>query len=95
MKCRQILIYDQLEEIFDIFPKIGKNKEKISLTRVASALKIIKPLQIVFIIREDYLAQLDPYSDILPEKLRPRLGSKDYEQDAALLAIKGPLKKFQ
>ncbi|HSF49787.1 MAG TPA: hypothetical protein VLA74_03425, partial [Nitrososphaeraceae archaeon] len=90
----QILIFDQLEEIFDIFPNNWQEQRKDFFNQVATALKIIKPLQSVFIIREDYLAQLDPYSSLLPEKLRPRFRLEKLREDAALLAIKGPLENI-
>ena len=69
-KCQQILIFDQLEEIFDILPRNGKEQRKDFFKKIAQTLTDIIPLQIVFIIREDYLAQLDSYSNLLPEKLK-------------------------
>ena len=93
-EIQQILIYDQLEEIFDILPRNWKEQRKEFFKEVGQALNDIIPLQIVFIIREDYLAQLDPYSNILPEKLRPRFRLERLRADAALLAIKGPLKNL-
>jgi len=91
-EMQQILIYDQLEEIFDILPRNWKEQRKEFFKEIVQVLNDITPLQIVFIIREDYLAQLDPYSNILPEKLRPRFRLERLRADSALLAIKGPLK---
>ena len=91
-EMQQLLIYDQLEEIFDILPRNWKEQRKEFFKEIVQALNNIIPLQIVFIIREDYLAQLDPYSNMLPEKLRPRFRLERLRADSALLAIRGPLK---
>ena len=58
--------------------------------QIAEALNNNPHLRIVFVIREDYLAQLDPFSRILPEKLRPRFRLERLRKNAALQAIKGP-----
>ncbi len=93
-EMQQLLIYDQLEEIFDILPRNWKEQRKDFFKEIVQALNNIIPLQIVFIIREDYLAQLDPYSNMLPEKLRPRFRLERLRADSALLAIRGPLKNI-
>ena len=90
----QVLIFDQLEEIFSIFPKNWKEQREDFFNQVTNALNDIIPLQVVFIIREDYLAQLDTYRDLLPEKLRPRFRLERLNQDSALSAVQGPLKKI-
>ena len=69
-----VLLFDQLEEIFSYYPK-GRNwrEEQVGFFKeVAEALKKNNFLRIVFIIREDYLAELDRFVDYLPERLRPR-----------------------
>ena len=91
-EMQQILIYDQLEEIFDILPRKWREQRKEFFKEIVQALNNIISLQIVFIIREDYLAQLDPYGNMLPEKLRPRFRLERLRAGSALLAIKGPLK---
>ena len=42
--------------------------------------------------REDFIAQLDPYADLLPDRLRTRFHIERLRREAALLAVKGPLK---
>ena len=95
IRKQHILIFDQLEEIFSILPIDWKKQRKDFFIQISEALNIISSLQIVFIIREDYLAQLDPYSNLLPEKLRPRFRLERLREDAALLAIKCPLENIQ
>src|SRR5215208_658718 len=90
---RQILIFDQLEEIFDFFSNEWKEQREDFFNQIAIALEEIPALQIVFIIREDYLAQLDPYSTFLPEKLRPRFRLERLREESAFLAVIKPLEK--
>jgi hypothetical protein len=45
----------------------------------------------VFVIREDYLAQLDPFAPLLPEELRVRFRVERLREPDALLAVTGPL----
>jgi len=61
------------------------------LKQISEALAKNTLLRMVFIIREDYLAQLEPFEGLLPEKLRPRFRLQRLQRDAAFLAIKGPL----
>jgi WD40 repeat protein len=49
-------------------------------------------LRVVFVVREDYLAQMDSYAAQLPEKLRTRFRLERLRQEAALSAVTGPLK---
>ncbi len=48
-------------------------------------------LRVLFIIREDFIAQLDPYLPDLPNQLRSRLRLMRLQQRAALQAVKKPL----
>jgi hypothetical protein len=52
-------------------------------------------LRIVFVIREDYLAQFDPFVETLPERLRPRFRLQPLRKYDATQAIKGPLQTCQ
>jgi hypothetical protein len=88
----QILIFDQFEELFTFYPNDKwREQQKDFFQQVAKALYDIPSLEIVFVIREDYLAYLDPFLELLPEGLRPRFRLERLQKDSALLAIKGPL----
>jgi tetratricopeptide (TPR) repeat protein len=50
-------------------------------------------LRVVFSMREDYIAELDPYASVLPNKLRARYRLEPLRERAALSAVKGPLEK--
>jgi hypothetical protein len=91
-----VLLFDQLEEIFSYYPN-GRNwrEEQVGFFKeVAEALKKNNFLRIVFIIREDYLAELDRFVDYLPERLRPRFRLERLNKEAAYEAIKGPLENL-
>ena len=91
----QVLIFDQLEEIFSIFsfyPDNWVEQQKDFFEQVADALDNNPVLRVVFIIREDFLAQLEPFRSILPEKLGTRFRLERLRKEQAKLAIKGPLK---
>jgi putative ubiquitin-RnfH superfamily antitoxin RatB of RatAB toxin-antitoxin module len=90
----QVLVFDQLEEIFRFYPgNTWREQQGDFFRQVAEALENDPQLRIVFVIREDYLAELDRFVDILPERLRPRLRLERLQKEAAFKAIKGPLEK--
>ena len=89
----QVIIFDQLEELFNLFPKRWREQQTGFFKQVTEALSKNQHLRIVFVIREDYLAQLDPFSRLLPEKLRPRFRLERLRKEAAISAIKGPLER--
>jgi tetratricopeptide (TPR) repeat protein len=89
----KVIIFDQLEELFSIFPKDWHEEQITFFKQIADALNKYPHLRIVFVIREDYLAQLDPFTKTLPEKLRPRFRLERLRKDAAIQAIKGPLER--
>lgn len=48
-------------------------------------------LRIVFSMREDYIAELDPYTHLLPDRLGTRYRLDRLRREAALTAVKSPL----
>ena len=87
----QVLIFDQLEELFSFYPDNWIEQQIGFFKQVADSLDNNPLLRIVFIIREDFLAQLDPFRSILPEKLRTRFRLERLRRKEATLAIKQPL----
>jgi tetratricopeptide (TPR) repeat protein len=85
------IIFDQFEEIFTPYPERWYEQQEAFFHQVAEALAADPLLRMVFVIREDYIAQLDPYAPLLPEKLRPRFRLERLRQGAALSAVTGPL----
>ena len=91
----QVLVFDQLEELFTFYPNDKwREQQKDFFQQVTKALKDNIFLRIVFVIREDYLAELDPFLELLPERLRPRFRLERLQKDSALLAIKKPLEEM-
>ena len=91
----QVIIFDQLEELFNLFPEGWHEQQENFFKQVAEALDKKPLLRIVFVIREDYLGELDPFAWVLPEKLRPRFRLERLRKAGSLSAIKGPLENRQ
>ncbi|MGC1931397.1 MAG: hypothetical protein WA667_20690, partial [Candidatus Nitrosopolaris sp.] len=91
----QVLVFDQLEELFNLYvdPDKWHEQQNDFFKQITQALEKDPLLRVVIIIREDYLAQLDPFAEVLPEKLKPRFRLERLHKDAAVEAIKGPLEK--
>ncbi|MGC1927950.1 MAG: hypothetical protein WA667_03175, partial [Candidatus Nitrosopolaris sp.] len=89
----QVLIFDQLEELFNFSAKKWKQQQEAFFKQISQALNNNSSLRIALIIREDHLAELDPFQSLLPEKLRPRFRLERLREEAAILAVKGPLEK--
>ena len=47
-------------------------------------------MKVVFVMREEYIAQLEPFADLLPEKLRPRMHLERLRGNAARSAVVKP-----
>jgi tetratricopeptide (TPR) repeat protein len=86
----RVVIFDQFEELFTLYPERWTEREGF-FAQVADALSEDPFLRVLFVLREDYLAQLDPYVALLPERLRTRFRLERLRQEAALAAVKGPL----
>ena len=93
----QVLIFDQLAELFSFYsdPNRWHEHQEDFFTQVSDAIENDSLLRIVFIIREDYLALLDPFTTSLPERLKPRFRLERLRKDAAYEAVKGPLEKAE
>lgn len=95
-----VVVFDQFEELFtsyggrwadreDFFMQLGEAME-------GNAKKGIKGnplLRVVFCMREDFIAELDPYEALLPEKLRTRFRLEHLRSSEAMAAITKPLEK--
>jgi len=86
----RVVIFDQFEELFAFYPERWKDRRKF-FEQVCDALETDPLLRVAFVIREDYIAQLDPYAPLLPEKLRTRFRLERLRKEAALSAITNPL----
>ena len=87
----RIAIFDQFEEMFSLYPSRYKEREDFFKV-VSEALESDPLLRVLFVIREDYLAQLDDFAKFLPDGLRTRYRLSRLSEDAARSAIENPLK---
>jgi hypothetical protein len=88
----RILFFDQFEELFTFYPERWPEREQF-FRQVDQALQEDSLLRVLFVIREDYLAQLDPYVELLPEQLRSRFRLERLRKETALAAVTGPLRQ--
>ena len=86
----RVVVFDQFEELFALYQERWREREEF-FQQVRKALNEDPLLRVLFVMREDYIAQLDPYAPILPENLRIRSRLERLRKGAALSAITGPL----
>ena len=92
--CPTIVIFDQFEELFTLYPEHWEERECF-FKQVRDALRKDPLLRVVFSMREDFIAELDPYASLLPEKLRTRFRMEPLREKTALGAVTEPLKRVQ
>ncbi len=87
----RLIIFDQFEELFTLYQEHWKQRADF-FHQVAEALEQDPVLRVLFVMREDYLASLDPYVSLLPERLRARYRLVRLRFEDACQAVEGPLK---
>jgi hypothetical protein len=86
-----VLVLDQFEEFFTC--NAQRWIERVPFFRqLGEALKDIRSLKIVFVMREEFLAQIEPFAELLPQKLRNRMHLERLRERPALAAIAHPLR---
>jgi hypothetical protein len=86
----RVAVFDQFEEIFTVHPEYWEHREGL-FVQLAEALEADRYLRLVFALREDYVAQLEPLLPSLPSHVRfhlERLG-----REAAIDAVTRPVAK--
>lgn len=91
LRLARAIIFDQFEEIFTLYQDRYKDRQDF-FGQVAEALEADPFLRVVFSMREDYIAELDPYIDVLPQKLCTRFRLERLRKKNALAAVTKPLK---
>jgi len=89
--ARRILIFDQFEEIFTSAPARWQDREGF-FEELGGLLEEDSRLRVVFAMREEHIAGLDPYLPLLPERLRTRFRLEQLRETSALEAVQGPLR---
>ncbi|MSP13656.1 MAG: hypothetical protein EXR62_11960 [Chloroflexi bacterium] len=83
------LIIDQFEEIITHHQERWEDREGF-FRQLSQALLDDPNLWVILALREDYIAALDPYVHLLPNRLRARFYLERMGGDAALEAIRAP-----
>ncbi|NTV64021.1 MAG: ATP-binding protein, partial [Oscillochloris sp.] len=83
-----VLIFDQFEEILSLVPNDRTAKEAF-FVQVGVALRS-RARWALFSMREDYIAQLDPFLREIPTRLANRMRLDLLDADAALTAVQKP-----
>ncbi|HWT25774.1 MAG TPA: WD40 repeat domain-containing protein [Solirubrobacteraceae bacterium] len=84
------IVIDQMEELFALYPERWPCRSEV-FGALREALDRDPLLRLVLAIREDYVAQLDPYADLLPTRLRTRMRLEPLRRPAALAAVARPV----
>ena len=84
------IVVDQFEELFTLYPDRWSDREPL-FAQVCEALDSDPFLRVILVLREEWVAQLDPYAALLPGRLRTRFRLERLDRDGALAAITGPL----
>lgn len=84
-----LLVLDQFEEIFTSYPE--RREERGAFFRELQACLTATPqLSLLISMREDYIAELDPYVAQMPDRLRTRFRIERLNYENALAAVRQP-----
>jgi hypothetical protein len=86
----RVFIVDQFEELFTQYPASWEQRGDF-FVEVQQALDANPGLRVVLAMREDYIAQTDPYVGTLENRLQHRYRIDRLRRDPALGAVVGPL----
>ncbi len=84
-----LLILDQFEELFTTHRDRWREAEDF-FRQLREALERMPPLGILFAMREDYVAEVEPYASLMPGRLRARYRIEPLGAAGALAAITKP-----
>ncbi len=92
--ARRALIIDQFEELFSTHPESWEKRENF-FEQLAKAMEDDPQLWVVLVMREDFIAALDPYAHHIYNGLRVRYYMQRLEREAALKAVTNPVKELR
>ena len=88
-----IVIFDQFEEFFTTNQHRWQERRPF-FDQLAQALQDSPTMKVVFVMREEYIAQLEPFAELLPEKLRPRMHLERLRGNSARNAVVKPFQNW-
>lgn len=86
----RVVIFDQFEELFTAHPERWQERRGF-FEQICDALDADPLLRVVFVMREDFIAEIDPYLSILPGRLRARFRLEQLREKAAIDSVTKPL----
>ena len=84
-----VIVFDQFEEFFTANSHRWQERGPF-FKQLSQAQEEIPTLKVVFVMREEYIAQLDPLAELLPEKLRTRMHLERLRGNSARSAVVKP-----
>lgn len=87
----RILIFDQFEELLTSYPERWQEREGF-FQQVQAALQADPLLRALFLIREDFLARIEPFMRLLKPFQQARFRLALLDKEGACAAITGPLR---
>jgi len=84
-----VIVFDQFEEFFTANAHRWQERAPF-FKQLSQALEEMPTLKVVFVMREEYIAQLDPLAELLPEKLRTRMHLERLRGNSARSAVVKP-----
>jgi hypothetical protein len=91
---QRMLIIDQFEEVFSTHPEAWEKRGDF-FAQLAQSMQDNPYLWVVLVMREDYIAALDPYAHLLPGGLRVRYYMQRLGWEAALKAVRSPVENLR
>ncbi len=91
---RQILIVDQFEEIFSTHHDQWEKREDF-LKQLEQVMEEYPNLWVLLVMREDYIAYLDPYAHLFPDHARIRYYMQRLSRESAFKAVKKPVESLR
>jgi len=88
------LIIDQFEELFTTHPEAWDKREAF-MKELADAMQEDPYLWVVLALREDHIAELEPYASLMPGGLRARYYMQRMDVNAALEAVTQPVARLR
>jgi cell wall-associated NlpC family hydrolase len=92
------LVFDQFEELFtselvyELYGDLWQEQQEDFFAQVSQAIADDPMLRVVFLMRKEYLAELERFTPRLPEHLQTRFHLEPLDADEALAAVEGPLR---
>ena len=87
----RIAIFDQFEELFTAYPDRWQERRGFFIQVRDATKDADSGFRTVFVMREDHVAEIDPYVTILPERFRTRFRLERMHEQRALDCVQKPL----